>query len=186
MYKPLHFLPLLPLLFVSCASIQERKNEAISQGVYATHDALKASRYDLAKSYSQELTKIVPAPAKRLRIAPEAPVTPKAAQTEAKQLQTYTAEVEGLQRATIEKANEKKQTLLGSIGQTWGALKFLTGFGGLAIALGLVALCVLVPGALPIVLNIAGVVWALFKRAGGFISTWTLRLLAWVRGKIQP
>lgn len=183
MCKSLFFLP-LTFLFVACASTQQQQQETVSRGVYAVHDSLKSGRVELAQSYSQELTKLVPAPAKRLKIAPVAPATPKEAQNENRQLEVYSQDVERLKAETIKQAGETKQTLWGSLKQTYSFLKFLTGFGGLAIAIGLVALVVFVPGALPVVLNLAGVAWALLKKAGGILTSITLKLLEWVKGKV--
>ena len=186
MFKNLNFLPLFAvfLVFVSCAATQEKRNEAVSRGVYAVHDSLERGRPELAKSYSRELTKIVPAPKDRIPVAPVAPSTPKEAKKEAKELEGYSEDVEKLKSETIQKAQEPKQTLWGSFAQTWGALKFLTGFGGLAIAVGLVVFFIFVPGALPIVLNILGIVWTVLKRIGSFTSSATLKLLDWVRGRV--
>jgi hypothetical protein len=47
---------------------QKKKAELISQSVYATSDSIKAQRYDLASKYSEESTKLILAPQKRIKI----------------------------------------------------------------------------------------------------------------------
>lgn len=57
------------LFFTNCSETTvQKERKVISQGVYATKDSFDASRYDLAKSYNNELTRIIPPPASKDRI----------------------------------------------------------------------------------------------------------------------
>lgn len=51
-------------------SAPQRRQEAVSQGVYAVNDGLKNGRYDISFRYSAELVKIVPPPEKRIPVKP--------------------------------------------------------------------------------------------------------------------
>lgn len=50
--------------------LNKKKKEAVSQGVYATNDAINYKRYDLASKYSNETVKIVEPPKNRVKIYP--------------------------------------------------------------------------------------------------------------------
>lgn len=75
-YKFLIFLSiLLPFSFSGCLTnsgekLNKKKKEAVSQGVYATNDALNYKRFDLASKYSNETVKIVEPPKNRVKIYP--------------------------------------------------------------------------------------------------------------------
>jgi len=57
------------LLLTNCATpVAQRERQAISKGVYATKDSIDVSRYDLAKSYINETTRLVPPPDPKDRI----------------------------------------------------------------------------------------------------------------------
>lgn len=62
-------------LLTSCDSTVKKKNEAVSQAVYAIHDGFQKSRYDIAFRYSVELVRLVPPPDKKIEVKPiKAPV----------------------------------------------------------------------------------------------------------------
>lgn len=57
------------VFLVSCApDYLEKNSEALSQGVYATSDSIKVNRFDLAKKYSDQITKLVTPPKKKIKI----------------------------------------------------------------------------------------------------------------------
>lgn len=68
---------LIPILFCSCASTQTKQNKLLQRGVYATNDAIQKQRFDLAKKYSNELTRIVPPPVAKERIKIQEIKTPR-------------------------------------------------------------------------------------------------------------
>jgi hypothetical protein len=57
------------LLLSGCSSKIARQNESVRQGVYAVNDSINFKRYDLAKKYSAELTRIVPPPENRIEVS---------------------------------------------------------------------------------------------------------------------
>jgi len=59
-------------LFVSCTSTKyiEKQSEPLKQAVYGANDSLKEARIDLAWFYSNETTKLVGPPLKRISIKP--------------------------------------------------------------------------------------------------------------------
>jgi len=65
-------LSLFLLVFSGCNGVYYSKNdsETLSRGSYATRDALVVSRVDLAKKYSEEVTRIVVPPKKPIKIEP--------------------------------------------------------------------------------------------------------------------
>jgi hypothetical protein len=56
------------LLLASCTYYTEKQSEALSQNVYATNDSLNKARVDLAYYYSNETTRLVKIPKKRIQI----------------------------------------------------------------------------------------------------------------------
>ncbi len=58
----------LSTFFTSCSTVQKRQNELIRQGVYATQESINKGRIDLADKYVNQLTKIVPPPAKKIPV----------------------------------------------------------------------------------------------------------------------
>ena len=66
--KVCYYLLTLGLLFGCSTPLAEREKDAVSSGVYATKDSIDASRYDLAKHYINETTRLVPPPKKRINI----------------------------------------------------------------------------------------------------------------------
>ena len=54
----------------SCTVYTEKQSEALSRSVYATKDSLDNARLDLADNYSNESTRIVKPPKKRIDIKP--------------------------------------------------------------------------------------------------------------------
>ncbi|MFM9826665.1 hypothetical protein [Flavobacterium sp.] len=61
---------LISCLLTSCNSTVNKKNEAVSQAVYAIHDGFQKSRYDIAFRYSVELVRLVPPPDKKIEVKP--------------------------------------------------------------------------------------------------------------------
>lgn len=62
-------LGLVFLLLTNCAEpVAKQEQRAVSRGVYATKDSIDVSRYDLAKSYINETTRVVPPPDARDRV----------------------------------------------------------------------------------------------------------------------
>jgi hypothetical protein len=57
-------------LLTSCTVYTEKQSEALSQNVYATNDSLEKARVDLAYYYSEETTRLVRIPKKRIDIQP--------------------------------------------------------------------------------------------------------------------
>lgn len=55
-------------LLSGCATAIKTRQRAIGQGVYAIQNSLNAGRFDLAKKYSDELTKIVPPPSNQNKV----------------------------------------------------------------------------------------------------------------------
>jgi len=65
------------LLLTNCAEpVAKQEQRAVSRGVYATKDSIDVSRYDLAKSYINETTRVVPPPAAKDRVKISPFVTP--------------------------------------------------------------------------------------------------------------
>lgn len=56
------------LLLPSCSSVQQRQNESLRTGVRAIQDSIQHNRYDLAKKYSDQVSRIVPPPKKSVSI----------------------------------------------------------------------------------------------------------------------
>lgn len=56
------------LLVVGCTYYTEKQSEALSQNVYATNDSLNKARVDLAYYYSDQTTRLVKVPKKRIPI----------------------------------------------------------------------------------------------------------------------
>lgn len=54
--------------FVGCASVQKRQTAALQKSIYATNDAIKKQRFDLAKKYSEESVKLLPPPKTKVKI----------------------------------------------------------------------------------------------------------------------
>jgi hypothetical protein len=64
-------LAVIGLSMTSCSVLAPRKsNETVSQGAYATADAMDRGRFDLADRYAHALTKLLPPPKKRIDIQP--------------------------------------------------------------------------------------------------------------------
>jgi len=62
---------LLTALFVTgCTYYTEKQSEALSQNVYATNDSLNKARVDLAYYYSDQTTRLVKPPKKKIDIQP--------------------------------------------------------------------------------------------------------------------
>jgi translation initiation factor 1 (eIF-1/SUI1) len=62
---------LLSVLFiVGCTVYTEKQSEALSQNVYAANDSLNKARVDLAYYYSNETTRLVKPPKKKIDIQP--------------------------------------------------------------------------------------------------------------------
>lgn len=68
--KILTILLTIPLLLCSCSTnnVQKRESIAVSKAVYAINDSIEAGRFDLAKKYSTESTRIVAPPPAKERI----------------------------------------------------------------------------------------------------------------------
>jgi hypothetical protein len=61
----------LSLCFLSsCTVYTEKQSEALSQNAYATNDSLNKARVDLAYYYSDQTTRLVKIPKKRINIQP--------------------------------------------------------------------------------------------------------------------
>jgi hypothetical protein len=61
----------LSLCFLSsCTVYTEKQSEALSQNTYATNDSLNKARVDLAYYYSDQATRLVKIPKKRINIQP--------------------------------------------------------------------------------------------------------------------
>ena len=60
------------LLLAGCASNRyiEKQSEPLKQAVYGVNDSLKEARIDLALFYSNETTKLISPPLKRIQIKP--------------------------------------------------------------------------------------------------------------------
>jgi len=56
------------LLITGCTYYTEKQSEALSQNVYATNDSLNKARVDLAYYYSDQTTRLVKVPKKRIPI----------------------------------------------------------------------------------------------------------------------
>lgn len=56
------------LTLVGCATGQQKFDEAISTGVYAQRDSIKAGRFDLVKQYNDKLVRVVPPPKHPIKI----------------------------------------------------------------------------------------------------------------------
>jgi hypothetical protein len=56
------------LLITGCTVYTEKQSEALSQNVYATNDSLNKARVDLAYYYSNETTRLVKPPKKKIGI----------------------------------------------------------------------------------------------------------------------
>ena len=61
----------LSLSFLSsCTVYTEKQSETLSQNAYATNDSLNKARVDLAYYYSDQTTRLVKIPKKRINIQP--------------------------------------------------------------------------------------------------------------------
>jgi hypothetical protein len=69
-YKKILFLSILVFFLTSCTIYTEKQSEALSRSVYATKDSLDNARLDLADTYSNESTRLVKPPKKRIDIQP--------------------------------------------------------------------------------------------------------------------
>ena len=58
------------LLVAGCTYYTEKQSEALSQNVYATNDSLNKARVDLAYYYSDQTTRLVKPPKKKIDIQP--------------------------------------------------------------------------------------------------------------------
>jgi translation initiation factor 1 (eIF-1/SUI1) len=58
------------LLVAGCTYYTEKQSEALSQNVYAANDSLNKARVDLAYYYSDQTTRLVKPPKKRINIQP--------------------------------------------------------------------------------------------------------------------
>jgi hypothetical protein len=58
------------LLITGCTYYTEKQSEALSQNVYATNDSLNKARVDLAYYYSDQTTRLVKPPKKKIDIQP--------------------------------------------------------------------------------------------------------------------
>jgi hypothetical protein len=56
------------LFLTSCTVYTEKQSEALSQSVYATKDSINEARIDLADKYSEQASRIVKPPKKRINI----------------------------------------------------------------------------------------------------------------------
>jgi len=61
---------LVTLLVAGCTYYTEKQSEALSQNVYATNDSLNKARVDLAYYYSDQTTRLVKPPKKKIDIQP--------------------------------------------------------------------------------------------------------------------
>jgi len=59
---------LATLLIAGCTYYTEKQSEALSQNVYATNDSLNKARVDLAYYYSDQTTRLVKPPKKKINI----------------------------------------------------------------------------------------------------------------------
>jgi hypothetical protein len=66
--KKFTLLALSLCLFSSCTVYTEKQSEALSQNVYATNDSVNKGRIDLAYYYSDQTTRLVKIPKKRIEI----------------------------------------------------------------------------------------------------------------------
>lgn len=57
-------------IFSGCTLYTEKQSESLSQAAYATKDSIDCGRFDLADSYSTEVTRIVRPPKKRIEVLP--------------------------------------------------------------------------------------------------------------------
>lgn len=55
-------------VLLGCATLQERKDELLSQSVYAAKDSSEKNRFDLSKEWINKVAKLVPAPKSRIKI----------------------------------------------------------------------------------------------------------------------
>jgi hypothetical protein len=58
------------LLLNGCVTFSEKNSEVLSVAVYATKDSIDNSRIDLAEKYSNEATRLVKPPKKRVEVKP--------------------------------------------------------------------------------------------------------------------
>lgn len=64
---------LFSFLLFGCETATQKVNRDISTGVYATRDSINVGRFDLAKKYTNELTRLVPPPKNPIKINPFTP-----------------------------------------------------------------------------------------------------------------
>ena len=68
--KKISLLALTLCFLSSCTVYTEKQSEALSQNVYATNDSVNKGRIDLAYYYSDQTTRLVKIPKKRIEIQP--------------------------------------------------------------------------------------------------------------------
>lgn len=68
--KYLYILIFSLFLLPSCTHYVERQSQALSAATYATNDSIKAGRFELATTYSDQTLKLVVPPKKRIEIKP--------------------------------------------------------------------------------------------------------------------
>lgn len=66
--KKILLLSAIAMLIAGCTYYTEKQSEALSQNVYATNDSLNKARVDLAYYYSDQTTRLVKVPKKRIPI----------------------------------------------------------------------------------------------------------------------
>lgn len=69
-YRFFKFKYLVLFLLCSCSSIPQKQNLAVSRGVYSTQVAIKAGRIDLAESYIEQTSRLLPPPKEKISIRP--------------------------------------------------------------------------------------------------------------------
>jgi hypothetical protein len=55
-------------LFSGCSSVASKQDAALKSGIYATASAIKNGRFDLAEKFSEQVTRLVPPPTKRIAV----------------------------------------------------------------------------------------------------------------------
>jgi hypothetical protein len=69
-YKKILFLLIAIFFLTNCTIYTEKQTEALSKVVYATKDSIDAGRIDLADNYSNESTRLIKPPKKRIDVQP--------------------------------------------------------------------------------------------------------------------
>ncbi len=174
--------------FGGCQNSIRKQKELISQTVYATGDSIKAGRVDLADSYSEQAMKLVAPPKQRLQITPVYKTTKnikepiavlpthygdktsvvkdsiefqklvlenehlkKQFEMEKKSMDILVKSVDATNKQLLEEIEKQKSEKKSLFSWIWGLI------GGLGL-LGTVVLIAFFPAALPIVMNIFGIV----------------------------